>query len=80
MKIDVYTKPNCPECVKVKQFLSVHGYNFEEKELNADNIVEFMEYTRSAPVVLIDGEFWSNQDILNEAFSKPTDLDLDFEI
>lgn len=80
MKIEVYTKPNCPECVKVKGFLKTEGYEFEEKELNSDNIVEFMKYTRSAPVVLVDGEFYSNQDVLNETFSRPTDLDLEFEM
>ena len=36
MKFQVYTRPGCPYCVKVKQVLDGKGYGYSEKRLNTD--------------------------------------------
>ena len=80
MDIEIYTKSNCPECVKVKQFFKSEGYQYDEFELTPDNISDFMKYTRSAPVVFVDNEFYTNEQILNGSFIKPDfdEIHLDF--
>ncbi|AGN33696.1 NrdC [Synechococcus phage S-IOM18] len=36
MNFQVYTRPGCPYCTKVKQVLAGKGYSYTEKILNRD--------------------------------------------
>ena len=58
MNIDVYGKPSCPWCDRVKILLEGNGYSFTYRDIAADAAVydEFMERTgmaRSVPQVLV---------------------------
>lgn len=56
-KIDVYGKPNCPWCDRVKILLTANGYAFDYRDI-MDSVTydEFMERTgmaRSVPQVIV---------------------------
>lgn len=34
--ITVYTKPNCPHCVEAKDYLSIHGLDYQEIDVTQD--------------------------------------------
>ena len=36
MTFEVYTRPGCPYCTKIKQVLEGKGYSYREKTLNQD--------------------------------------------
>ena len=36
MQFEVYTRPGCPYCTKVKQVLQGKNYSYSEKQLNRD--------------------------------------------
>jgi len=65
--IEVYIKANCPKCVEVKHYLKNREIEFSEIELTQDNTESIIKKTgaRVAPVVLIDGNYIMNNDILN---------------
>jgi glutaredoxin 3 len=60
MKIVVYTKSSCPNCVSAKQLLK--SKNLEYKEINLDNEAERAAFTvmfpdvRQMPQIFIDGQ------------------------
>jgi glutaredoxin len=63
-QITLYTKDNCPECVKVKTALINQGYEFNEVPIDHTNIDMLREYTRSAPAVFIGESFTPNSTFL----------------
>ena len=75
MKIEVYTKPNCPECVSIKTKLKNNDIDFEEIQISDGNMDMILKHTRSAPAVFIDGVFKSNDIAFNYIMSKTTKLD-----
>jgi glutaredoxin len=36
MDIQIYTKPNCPYCIKTKQFLEAKNLSYREKTIGID--------------------------------------------
>jgi glutaredoxin 3 len=60
MKVVVYTKSRCPNCVSAKQLLK--SKNLEYKEINLDNEAERAAFTvmfpdvRQMPQIFIDGQ------------------------
>ena len=64
MKIDVNTKDNCPMCNKVKNHLDKIRYAYNEIKIDNSNIDKLLQFTRSAPVVFIDNEFMTNEQVL----------------
>jgi glutaredoxin len=74
MDFVVYSKPNCPQCVQVKNILNAENIVYEERQIDHDNIEMLMEYTRSAPVVFIGGKFVDNDDILGRTWKEELDL------
>ena len=35
MKIEIYTKPNCPNCVTAKQLLKARGFEYDEYDVSS---------------------------------------------
>lgn len=60
MKITVYTKTACPNCVTAKQLLKAKGMPFEERDMDdpAERAAFCMIFpdVRQMPQVFIDGE------------------------
>lgn len=69
MKVVVYSKANCPACVKVKSQFSSNGIEFEE--VRVDQVPEARQMLvdnghRSVPVVYADGVLVTNiNDFIN---------------
>ena len=58
-KIEVYTQPDCPPCVIVKEFLKHNNVVYEEfdvKDAAARNRLLYDYDSYSTPTVVIDGE------------------------
>jgi len=59
MGVVVYSKTNCPGCVKVKRELSLKGVEFEEINVDTDDEARrwliLAEGHRSVPQVYVDG-------------------------
>jgi glutaredoxin 3 len=60
MKIEVFTKPNCPNCVTAKQLLKAKGMEYREINLDSDALrAEFMSAypdARQMPQIFFDGQ------------------------
>lgn len=57
MKVVVYSKANCPQCVKVKNDLALKGVEFEEARVDLNPILRgwlIEAGHRSVPVVYVD--------------------------
>lgn len=74
MKVELYTKPNCPFCVKTKAFLNMRNVQYEEKRLDIhftrEQLLEAFPSAKSYPVIVVDGFYiggYTNlQEMLNE--------------
>ncbi len=68
----VYSKPNCPYCVKAKQLLTIKGKQFTEVVIGTDMLREdFMALfpdVRTVPLIIIDGVKIGGYDNLVERF------------
>jgi glutaredoxin 3 len=60
MQFEVYTRPGCPYCTKVKQVLQGKNYSYSEKQLNRDFTREdfYKKFVTGStfPQVLIDSK------------------------
>ena len=62
MQINVWTLPNCVQCMQTKRVLEREGIRYEEKALqdHPEKIVEFREKgLTAAPIVETDIKLWS---------------------
>jgi glutaredoxin 3 len=68
--VEVWTKPDCPYCVKAKQLLSLKNIPFSELKLNEDFtreiLLEKFPNAKSYPVIVIDGFHIGGFSQLNE--------------
>jgi glutaredoxin 3 len=59
-RVDVYTTPSCPYCVRAKRLLEARGIPFREIDVAGDDDLrgELIERTgrRTVPQIFIDGE------------------------
>lgn len=55
--ITVYTKPNCPHCVKAKLLLQSHNYEFTELEVGKDvareTVLEKFPGVKMVPIIVV---------------------------
>lgn len=74
-KIIVYSKTNCPYCVKAKQLLTIKGKEFTEVVIGVDMLREDFMATfpdvRTVPFIVIDGVKIGGYDNLVEWFDNP---------
>ena len=76
-KVTVWSKPDCPYCVKSKNILRSFNIPYEELTLNKDftreQLLEMYPTAKSFPVVVIDGfnigGYTQLEKKLNEEFS-----------
>lgn len=73
--IIVYSKTNCPYCVKAKQLLTIKGKEFTEVVIGVDMLREDFMATfpdvRTVPFIVIDGVKIGGYDNLVEWFDNP---------
>lgn len=60
MKIEIYSIPNCPYCVKAKNLAEREGhevdYKMMGKEFQAGDVRELFPTARTFPQIIVDGE------------------------
>ena len=58
MNIEIYSKPNCPFCVRAKEWFNRHGYTYTENVLyNEDQFLAMCQKVpgaRTVPQIFID--------------------------
>lgn len=78
MSVVVYTKNNCPDCVKAKTLLAVKGEPYNEISVNTDIMrEEFMKAfpnARKVPYIIINGEHIAGYEKLVEYFDNRKQL------
>ena len=72
--VEVYSKDNCPFCVKAKMLLEMKQVTFVEKKVGVDvtreQLLEIAPLARTVPQILIDGEVIGGYDQLTQYFDK----------
>ena len=72
--VEVYSKDNCPFCVKAKMSLEMKQVTFVEKKVGVDvtreQLLEIAPLARTVPQILIDGEVIGGYDQLTQYFDK----------
>ncbi|MBM7586641.1 glutaredoxin [Bacillus pakistanensis] len=67
MEILLYTQPDCPPCLYIKNLLHHHKINYKEFNIQSDSRAkkELIEKYQSfsTPTVVIDGKVFIGQDI-----------------
>ena len=60
MKAVVWSKPNCPQCLKAKALLTSKGIDYEEKLIGTnatrEELLELVPQARSVPQIFLDGK------------------------
>lgn len=72
MKIDVYTKDNCPWCTRAKAYLEECGETYNEilvTEDNRDHIKEKFPEAKTVPIIVFDDEWIGGYEELRRRFS-----------
>ncbi len=76
--IVVYSKPDCPYCVKAKMLLKVKQRSYIEsvigKDILREDFVSLFPDVRSVPLIVIDGVKIGGYDQLVEWFDNPQHL------
>jgi len=67
MRIEIYTKPNCPYCVKAKNLFSQKGLPYEEKNITDDagfraELLERVPHAKTVPQIFFDGRAMGGYD------------------
>jgi glutaredoxin len=57
----VWSKPNCPNCVKAKSLLETSGIEYSENKIGEDytkeQLLEVVPGARSVPQIFLNGEY-----------------------
>jgi len=73
--IIIYTKENCPFCVKAKEFFSQKNELYTEMKLGEDltreDFMSIFPEVRTVPFIIINGEKVGGYDRLVEYYSRP---------
>lgn len=74
MQIEVYSKENCPFCVKAKYLLDAKGLAYTEKKVGVDvtreELLEIAPAARTVPQIVIEGEVIGGYDQLENYFKE----------
>ena len=69
----VWSRDNCPYCVKAKNLLEIRGINYEERNISAgiwtrEQLLEACPEARTVPQIVMDGVVIGGYDRLEEHF------------
>lgn len=71
----IYTKENCPFCVKAKEQFSQKNQTYTEmkigEDLTRENFMELFPNVRTVPYIIINGDEIGGYDKLVEYYSRP---------
>jgi glutaredoxin len=71
----IYTKDNCPFCVKAKEQLSQKNQIYTEmkigEDLSREDFMEIFPNVRTVPFIIINGEKVGGYDKLIEWYARP---------
>jgi glutaredoxin 3 len=71
----IYTKDNCPFCVKAKEQLSQKNQIYTEmkigEDLSREDFMEIFPNVRTVPFIIINGEEVGGYDKLIEWYARP---------
>lgn len=78
----VWSKPQCPQCVRAKQLLDINNLAYEEKLIDAgkytrEDLLKEVPDARSVPQIIINGKAVGGYQELKEAlldYTKTTKL------
>ena len=74
-RVIIYTKDNCPYCVRAKNLFSEKGVTYQEMKIGGDlSREEFMEIfpdVRTVPFIIINEERIGGYDNLVEYYNRP---------
>ena len=60
MKVEIYSKPQCPFCVQAKALAEREGHELTQKMLdedfNRETLMETFPGARTCPQIIVDGE------------------------
>ena len=72
MKAVMWSKPDCPYCVKAEKLLKLKGYEVEERKIgfgwNREQLFEAVPNARTVPQIFLDGEYIGGYDNLAKHF------------
>lgn len=72
----VWTKPDCPFCVKAKDLLKQKGIEFEERVVGEhwtrDQLLEAAPNAKTVPQIWLEGKYIGTYDQLNEYLEQQT--------
>jgi glutaredoxin len=72
MKIEIYSKPTCPYCVKAKRLLTKHGYKYKEYDVNNSKYLRDMNkrtnFAKTVPQIFINNTLVGGYDQLKKLF------------
>lgn len=72
----VWSKENCPNCLKAKDLLRQHDISFEERKVgegwSKEELLEAIPTARSVPQITLYGEYIGGYDKLVEYFEQNT--------
>ena len=69
----VWTKENCPHCIKAKHMLKIKGIKFEERNLSTgewtrEQLLEAAPNARTVPQIWMHGQYVGGADQLEQYF------------
>jgi glutaredoxin 3 len=72
MKAIIYSKPNCPYCIRAKMLLQQKGVQYEERVIGEgytkQQLLEVVPNARTVPQILLDGVLVGGFDDLQKKF------------
>jgi glutaredoxin 3 len=72
MKAIIYSKPNCPYCIRAKTLLQQKGVQYEERVIGEgytkQQLLEVVPNARTVPQILLDGVLVGGFDDLQKKF------------
>ncbi len=76
-KIEIYTLPNCPFCIKAKELLAKNGLKFEEHDISGDEENKRQELKEkfqlaeraTVPQITVNGKYIGGYSQLKEIFN-----------
>ncbi|MBN1256498.1 MAG: hypothetical protein JXA52_02195 [Planctomycetes bacterium] len=71
-KTEIWTKPGCTTCEKVKEVIGAGNYEehpaealLDGLEMNLDAMVQLAQQNMELPIIMCDGQFISPEDLLS---------------